>query len=36
MNKPLPVWALPPIALVVALAIVFFPFRWLWEQLRRA
>ena len=32
--KRLPVWALPPMFLVILLAIIFFPFRWLWERVR--
>ena len=33
MSRQLPVWALPPMALVIVLAIVGFPLRWLWEKI---
>lgn len=33
MSRRLPSWALPPIALVVVLAVLGFPFRWAWERL---
>ena len=33
MSRRLPIWALPPMALAIALAVLGFPFRWAWERL---